>query len=194
MSIKSQSVNLQVDRPYNYLANKHGFWLTFQYVSLNKKNTPIYLPEGTWRVDSFTSEYQTWTRTLGSRWLFQPLKTWSKFTKLTPPEIQYLFAKKLPKSREKYKLTIEDTFRNGPPCSTWIIDYCKEWWEKKPLLSTGRVSSTEKNSAIEGTDRESFIFMRSLQEQEPIDGLLRRPWIFIMVKKGGRVRVGSLPL
>ena len=49
----------------------------------------------------------------------------------------------------------------------------------------GRVSSTEKNSAIEGTDRESFIFMRSLQEQEPINGLLRRPWIFIMVKKGG---------
>ena len=64
----------------------------------------------------------------------------------------------------------------------------------------GRVSSTEKNSAIEGTDRESFIFMRSLQEQEPINGLLRRPWIFIMVKKGGGggrregVRVGSLPL
>ena len=64
----------------------------------------------------------------------------------------------------------------------------------------GRVSSTEKNSAIEGTDHESFIFMRSLQEQEPINGLLRRPWIFIMVKKGGReggregVRVGSLPL
>ena len=61
----------------------------------------------------------------------------------------------------------------------------------------GRVSSTEKNSAREGTDRESFIFMRSLQEQEPINGLLRRPWIFIMVKKGGGregVRVGSLPL
>ena len=49
----------------------------------------------------------------------------------------------------------------------------------------GRVSSTEKNSAIEGTDRESFIFMRSLQEQEPINGLLRRPWIFIMVERGG---------
>ena len=63
----------------------------------------------------------------------------------------------------------------------------------------GRVSSTEKNSAIEGTDRESFIFMRSLQEQEPINGLLRRPWIFIMVERGGGgrregVRVGSLPL
>ena len=55
----------------------------------------------------------------------------------------------------------------------------------------GRVSNTEKNSAIERTDRESFIFMRSLQEQEPVNGLLRRPWIFIMVKKGGRGAGGS---
>ena len=37
---------------------------------------------------------------------------------------------------------------------------------------------------------------RFLQEQEPVNGLLRRPRIFIMVKKGGGegVRVGSLPL
>ena len=55
----------------------------------------------------------------------------------------------------------------------------------------GRVSSTEKNSAIEGTDRESFIFMRSLQEQEPINGLLRRPWIFIMVERGGGAAGGG---
>ena len=55
----------------------------------------------------------------------------------------------------------------------------------------GRVSSTEKNSAIEGTDHESFIFMRSLQEQEPINGLLRRPWIFIMVERGGAAGGGE---
>ena len=62
---------------------------------------------------------------------------------------------------------------------------------EKTLLSMGRVSSTEKNSAIEGTDRESFIFMRSLQEQEPINGLLRRPWIFIMVERGGAAGGGE---